>query len=67
LPTPNFLNLEIVLKIHTRQIEKLRIHDYNLTLSNQSAYNLVIGVANHQISKEELIDYLKVNIINIKE
>jgi len=127
LPTPNFLNLEIVLKIHTRQIERfggtnglrdqgllesalaqpqvtfdgqllhpeihqqagaylyhltmnhpfidgnkrtafavmdtfLRINGYNLTLSNQSAYNLVIKVANHQISKEDLIYFLQKNI-----
>jgi death on curing protein len=40
----------------------LRVNGYNLILSNEDAYNLVIGVANHQINKEVLSNYLKVNI-----
>jgi death on curing protein len=40
----------------------LKINNYCLNLSNQDAYNLVMKVANHQISKENLIDYLDINI-----
>ena len=128
MPNPNFLNLEIVLKIHTRQIEKfgglhgirdqgllesalaqpqasfagqflhpyihqqaaaylyhlsmnhpfidgnkrtafavmdtfLRVNNYYLILNNDDAYDLVMQVVNHQISKEKLIAYLESNII----
>lgn len=127
MQTPNFLSLAIVLKIHTRQIEKfggtngirdqgllesalaqpritfdgqllhpeiyhqagaylyhltmnhpfidgnkrnafavmdtfLKVNGYNLSLSNENAYDLVMRVANHQINKEDLIDFLYKNI-----
>ncbi|AFZ11764.1 death-on-curing family protein [Crinalium epipsammum PCC 9333] len=37
----------------------LRLNGYALNLTDEQAYNLVIQVVNHQISKEELIGYLQ--------
>ena len=126
--TPNFIDLEIVLKIHFRQIEKfggshgirdqgllesalaqpqatfsgellhqniyeqagaylyhlamnhpfidgnkrtafavmdtfVRVNGYQLNLSNEDAYELVIQVANHQLDKQKLMSYLKDKIL----
>ena len=88
--TPNFIDLEMVLKIHSRQIEKfggsdgirdqgllesgnkrtafamdtfLRVNGYQLNLSNEDAYDLVIKVANHQLDKQNLMSYLKDKIV----
>lgn len=41
----------------------LRVNNYYLILNNDDAYDLVMQVVNHQISKEKLIAYLESNII----
>ncbi len=40
----------------------LRLNGYNLDLSNQEAYNMVIQVAQGEMSKEELSSLLEQNI-----
>ena len=43
----------------------LRVNGYQLKLSNEDAYNLVLKVANQQLHKQNLILYLKNEILPV--